>query len=90
MSSTEKKTLEILLENIFLQKELISKEEILSTLIKTQTTILESVPYQNQKTESNDFVNQLKSAHQSPNKVIGLKSTSLSHFLNRTPSNQQM
>ena len=49
MSSTEKKTLEILLENIFLQKELMSKEEILNTLIKTQATILESVSYQKSK-----------------------------------------
>ena len=50
MSSTEKKILEILQENInFLQKELTSKNEIIKTLIKTQTSILESVSYQKQK-----------------------------------------
>ena len=54
MSSTEKKALEILQENItFLQKELPSKDEIIKTLIETQTSILESVSYQKSKNESN-------------------------------------
>ena len=54
MSNTEKKALEILQENItFLQKELPSKDEIIKTLIETQTSILESVSYQKSKNESN-------------------------------------
>ena len=49
MSSNEKKTLEILKENTFLQKELTSKYEIIKTFIKVQTSTLESVSYQKTK-----------------------------------------
>ena len=50
MSSNEKKTLEILKENItFLQKELTSKYEIIKIFIKVQTSTLESVSYQKTK-----------------------------------------
>ena len=46
MPSTEKKALEIMQENIsFLQKELTFKDEVIKKLIKTQTSILESVSY---------------------------------------------
>ena len=69
MSSTVKKAPEILQENIsFLQKELTSKDEITKTLIETQTSILESVSHQKSKKESNELINQLELAHQSPNK----------------------
>ena len=47
ISSTEKKALETLQENIsFLHKELTSKDDIIKTLIETQTSFLESVSYQ--------------------------------------------
>ena len=47
MFSTKKKALVILQENTsFLQKELTSKDQIIKTLIKTQTSILESESYQ--------------------------------------------
>ena len=50
MSSNEKKTLEILKENItFLQKELTSTYEIIKIFIKVQTSTLESVSYQKTK-----------------------------------------
>ena len=52
MPCNEKKALEILQENIsFLQKEFTSKDEIIKTLLKTQTPILESVPDQKSKNE---------------------------------------
>ena len=52
MPCNEKKTLEILHENIsFLQKEFTSKDEIIKTLLETQTPILESVPDQKSKNE---------------------------------------
>ena len=58
ISSNEKKTLEILQENIsFLQKELTSKDEIIKALIEKQTSILESVSNQKLKNESNKLVN---------------------------------
>ena len=75
MSSTENKALEILPENdSFLQKKLTSKDEIIKTLIETRTYILESVSYQKSKTESNEMVNELESAHQSLNKMNSSKS----------------
>ena len=58
MFSTKKKALVILQENTsFLQKELTSKDEIIKTLIKTQTSILESESYQKSKNESNQLIN---------------------------------
>ena len=90
MSSTEKKALEILQENIsFLQKEVTSKDEIIKTLIETQTSILESVSYQKSKHESNELINQLESVHLSPNKMSSSKSPSLPHLLNGTPTYHQ-
>ena len=87
MSSTEKKALEILLENIsFLQKKWTSKDEIIKTFIETQTSILESVSYQKSK---NELINQLKSAHQSPNKMNSSKSLSSPHLLNGRPTYHQ-
>ena len=45
-SSTEKKALEILQENIsLLQKELTFKDEIIKTMIETQTSIFGPVSY---------------------------------------------
>ena len=86
MSSTENKALEILHENIsFLQKELTSKMKSLKHSSK-QTFILESVSYQKLINESNELVNQLESAHQSPNKMNSSKSPSSPNLLNRTPN----
>ena len=68
MSSTEKKALEILQENItFLQKELPSKDEIIKTLIETQHLFLNQYHIKNQK------MNQIESAHPSPNKMNSSK-----------------
>ena len=90
MSSTEKKALEILQENIcFLQKELTSKDEIIKVLIETQTSILESVSYQKSKNETNELVNQLESAHQSPSRMNSSNSPSSPHLLNGTPNFHQ-
>ena len=90
ISSTEKKALEILQENIsFLQKELSSRDEIIKTLIETQTFILESVSCQKSKNESNELVNQLESAHHSSNKINSSKSPSSPHLLNGTPTYHQ-
>ena len=90
MYSTENKVLEILQKNIsFLRKELTSKDDIIKTLIETQTPILESVSYQKSKNESNVLVNQLESAHQSPNKMNNSKSPSSLHLLNGTPNYHQ-
>ena len=90
MFSTENKALEILQEHIsFLQKELTSKDEIIKTIIETQTSILESVSYQKTKNESNELVNQLESAHQSSNKMHNSKSPSSPHLLNGTPNYHQ-
>ena len=90
MYNTEKKALEILPENIsFLQKELTSKDEIIRALIETQTSILESVSFQKSKNESNELVNQLEFAHQSPNKMNSSKPPSSPHLLNKTPNYHQ-
>ena len=37
--------------------------------METQTSILEPVSHQKSKNESNELVNQLEPAHQSPNKM---------------------
>ena len=66
--------------------ELTSKTEIIKTLIETQTYTLESVSYQKSKNESKELVNQLESAHQSPNKMNSSKSPLSSHLLNVTPN----
>ena len=55
-------------------------------MIKTQTSILESVSNQNSKNESNELVNQLELAHQSPNKMNSSNSPWSSHLLNGTPN----
>ena len=55
---------------------------MIKTLIETQTSILESVSYQRSENESNESVNQLELAHQSPHKINSLKSTSSPHLLN--------
>ena len=85
ISSTEKKALETLQENIsFLHKELTSKDDIIKTLIETQTSFLESVSYQKSKNESNELINQLELAHQSLNKMNSSMSRSSPHLLNGT------
>ena len=87
MSSTERKAHEIQQRNITtLKKELTSKDEITKILIETQTSILEPVSFQN---ESNELVNQLQSAHQSPNKINCSKSPSSQHLLNGTSNYHQ-
>ena len=85
MSSTEKKAFEIWQENISsLEKELASKDEIIKILIETQTSILESVSHQKSKNASNESVNQLELAYQSPNKMNRSKSPSSPHLLSGT------
>ena len=87
MFCAEERALEILQENITLrQKKLTSKDEIIKTLIETQTSILESVSYQRLKIKSNELVNQLELAHQSSNKMNSSKSPSSPHLLNVTPN----
>ena len=44
---------------------------------------------QKSKNESNELINQLQSAHQSPNKMNSSKSPSSPHLLNRTPTYHQ-
>ena len=62
---------------------------MIKTLIETQTSILESVSYQRSENESNESVNQLELAHQSPHKINSSKSTSSPHLLNWTPNYHQ-
>ena len=76
MSSTEKKVIEILQEKIsFIPKELINKDEIIETLIKTETSIFESVLFLKPK---NKFLNQIWTWNSS-------KSPPSLHSLNRMP-----
>ena len=67
ISNFETKPYEIIQDNIeFLQKELGSKDEIIKTLMETQTVVLENLPLSKppQKTENNT------SLHDSPQKDI--------------------
>ena len=60
-----------------------------STENKAFHSILESVSYQKLINESNDSVNELESAHRSPNKMNSSKSPSSPNLLNRTPNHHR-
>ena len=87
ISNSETKPYEILQDNIeFLQNELRSKDEIIKTLMETQTAVLENLPLSKppQQTENNTSfqkdVNQLKIKITS-SKVKRIRSITTNHSI---------